>query len=172
MQLDRDKGSRSIFWFDFFFFFFEMGDTQEVSLQVEMIQEKGLLMCVSYVQLGRGRLSEGEDLGTSGGGPRWQERHVFNCILKQERESLRFKCRQVWVVGDQKTQTQLLHFLIKEAGSSDQGEQRENDTKSTIKQQVCSGHPLSRTGTSPGSRDGSARLVLRPWSLAFRQLCN
>ena len=29
-----------------------MGDTEEVSLQVEMIQEKGLLMCVSYVYLG------------------------------------------------------------------------------------------------------------------------
>ena len=47
----RDQG-QSFGLIFFFFFFFEMGDTEEVSLQVEMIQEKGLLMCVSYVYLG------------------------------------------------------------------------------------------------------------------------
>lgn len=51
----RDQGQS----FDFFFFFFEMGDTEEVSLQVEMIQEKGLLMCVSYVYLGGQTLRRG-----------------------------------------------------------------------------------------------------------------
>lgn len=49
----RDQGQ------SFDFFFFEMGDTEEVSLQVEMIQEKGLLMCVSYVYLGGQTLRRG-----------------------------------------------------------------------------------------------------------------
>lgn len=119
---------------------FELGDTEYMSLQVRMTQERGSCWCTWVCVAGRADSQKGRRFRIQmEGGPWWEKGHGFCYIWKHEREW----CSTMWVwgVGNERAWVWSFLFPLKnKVESSAWGKGRGNDVTSMSRRKAWSGH--------------------------------